>query len=199
MGQNCGFFVSMLYFISDLNIFSGAAGFDSSLFMHLKRNWSWVTRGGSLQSTDRKSLTKPVLRMDDDDEKEVSPDKKSKTTVDKSLVKKKGVKRKLPEDENQEEKAQFKGAGVPYKLVKPAKKTRVIKDRPKAPKKPYYDEVDKEALKLMTKLRVEWTKEEDTILLISRVAGSYLCQNSVAVATSMVPYVIGKVTLIFFC
>ena len=184
-----------------LIIFSGAAGFDSSLFMHLKRNWSWVSRGGSLQSTDRKSLTKPVKSMDDDDndaEKEVSPAKKARATVDKSLVKKKGVKRKLPEDENQEEKAQFIGAGVPYKLVKPAKKTRVIKDRPKAPKKPYYDEVDKEALKLMTKLRVEWTKEEDTILLISRVAGSYLCQNSVAVATSMVPYVIGEVTLIFW-
>ena len=45
----------------------------------------------------------------------------------------------------------------------------------------------------MTKLRVEWTKEEDTILLISKVAGSYLCQNSIAVANSMVPYVIGKI------
>ena len=75
----------------------------------------------------------------------------------------------------------FSITGIPFKSVKPSKKTRIIKAIPKVSKKPYYDEVDQEALKYMTKLRVEWTKEEDTILLISKVAGSYLCQNSIAI------------------
>jgi hypothetical protein len=29
----------------------------------------------------------------------------------------------------------------------------------------------------MRKLRVDWTKEEDSFLLLCKVAGSYLCQN----------------------
>jgi len=37
---------------------------------------------------------------------------------------------------------------------------------------------------LMRKLRVDWTKEEDSFLLLCKVAGSYLCQN---MAYRMVP------------
>ena len=36
--------------------------------------------------------------------------------------------------------------------------------------------------------RVEWSKEEDTFLLLARVAGSYLCQYMLAAACQMVPY-----------
>ena len=46
------------------------------------------------------------------------------------------------------------------------------------PKKPYYDEKDRAALRLMRKLRVDWTQPEDSLLLICRVAGAYLCQNA---------------------
>ena len=56
---------------------------------------------------------------------------------------------------------------------------RVIQSRKKgADRKPYYDEKDKEALKLMRKLRVDWSDQEDSFLLICKVAGAYLCQNS---------------------
>ena len=48
--------------------------------------------------------------------------------------------------------------------------------------------MDKEALKLMIGQRVEWSKEEDTFLLLARVAGSYLCQYMLAAACQMVPY-----------
>ena len=63
---------------------------------------------------------------------------------------------------------------------------RTIKSRKKhADRKPYYDEKDKEALKLMRKLRVDWSDQEDSFLLICKVAGAYLCQNS---RTGMVNY-----------
>ena len=81
--------------------------------------------------------------------------------------------------------------GVPFpSRPKPASKTRTIVERKKVPKKPYYDEVDQEALKLMIGQRVEWSKEEDTFLLLARVAGSYLCQHMIAAACQMVPYCI---------
>ena len=63
----------------------------------------------------------------------------------------------------------------------PAKKRKTSS----TPKKPFYDEKDLEALKLMQKLRVDWSAEEDSFLLTCRVAGSYLSQNS---SVLQVPY-----------
>ncbi len=45
-------------------------------------------------------------------------------------------------------------------------------------KKPYYDDRDRAALRLMTKLRVDWTQQEDSFLLLCRVASAFLCRNS---------------------
>ncbi len=59
-------------------------------------------------------------------------------------------------------------------------KTRVVKPRqaPNVDRRPYYDEKDREALKLMRKLRVDWTAQEDSFLLLCKVAGAYLCKHS---------------------
>jgi general transcription factor 3C polypeptide 1 len=63
---------------------------------------------------------------------------------------------------------------------------RIVHRRRKgAERKPYYDEKDREALKLMRKLRVDWSDQEDSFLLICKVAGAYLCQFS---RTAMVSY-----------
>ena len=54
---------------------------------------------------------------------------------------------------------------------------RLVKPRPKtAERRPYYDEADQAALRLMRKLRVDWTPKEDSFLLLCKVAGAYLCQ-----------------------
>ena len=45
-------------------------------------------------------------------------------------------------------------------------------------RKPFYDERDRAALRLMRKLRVDWSTQEDSFLLLCKVAGAYLCQNS---------------------
>lgn len=39
-----------------------------------------------------------------------------------------------------------------------------VKPRSKKPKKPYYDEKDKAALKKMTKDRVVWSSQEDSLV-----------------------------------
>ncbi len=75
---------------------------------------------------------------------------------------------------------------------------RIAQSRRKQERKPYYDDKDKEALKLMRKLRVDWSDQEDSFLLICKVqliyekhfvlaalrnslllqvAGAYLCRN----------------------
>ena len=45
-------------------------------------------------------------------------------------------------------------------------------------RKPYYDEKDKAALRLMRKLRVDWSAREDSFLLLCKVAGAFLCANA---------------------
>ena len=42
-------------------------------------------------------------------------------------------------------------------------------DRTTAERKPYYDERDKAALRLMRKLRVDWSAGEDSFLLLCKV------------------------------
>ena len=53
---------------------------------------------------------------------------------------------------------------------RPAKYTRVVgKRKTNTERKPYYDEKDKAALKLMRKLRVDWSTGEDSFLLLCKV------------------------------
>ncbi|XP_045025411.1 general transcription factor 3C polypeptide 1 isoform X2 [Daphnia magna] len=59
--------------------------------------------------------------------------------------------------------------------TKPASKTRVVKPRKqKGPRRPYYDEKDRQALLLMRRLRVTWSAMEDSFLLMCKVAGTYI-------------------------
>lgn len=64
---------------------------------------------------------------------------------------------------------------VPVKrYVKPVAKKIQFRAR-KRPRTPNYDDVDKQALRLMRKLRVDWHPEEDNILLLCKVAMLVLC------------------------
>ena len=48
--------------------------------------------------------------------------------------------------------------------------TRVVgRKRTAGERKPYYDEKDKAALRLMRKLRVDWSAGEDSFLLLCKV------------------------------
>lgn len=54
-------------------------------------------------------------------------------------------------------------------------KVKVVeKQKSRINRQPIYDDVDKEALKHMHKLRVDWSPEEDRVLLLCRVAIMYI-------------------------
>ncbi len=56
--------------------------------------------------------------------------------------------------------------------TKPASKVRVVKPRKqRGPRRPYYDEKDRQALLLMRRLRVTWSAMEDSFLLMCKVCG----------------------------
>ncbi|XP_071552525.1 general transcription factor 3C polypeptide 1 isoform X1 [Panulirus ornatus] len=60
---------------------------------------------------------------------------------------------------------------------RPASYQRELKMRKKSPKKPYYDEEDRAALRRMNKLRVDWSSAEDSFLLLCKVASCFLFPN----------------------
>lgn len=57
-------------------------------------------------------------------------------------------------------------------------RTPFVQSQPKRVRQPCYDEVDREALSLMKKLRVDWRPDEDNFLLLCKVGLLYLCPNS---------------------
>lgn len=147
----------------------GAAGQDSCMYTHVKRNWVWV------QNQADKPLTKLT---------------KSNEKIKITSAAKRGTKRKQSADDDGDSAKLSKAAGgAPFPVpIKPPSKVRIVKEREKVKRKPYYDEVDKEAMKLMIGQRVDWASEEDTLLLMSRVAGGYLCQHAIGAHSQMVPY-----------
>ena len=173
------------------NSLAGAAGLDSSIFAHLKRNWTW-NNSANYRKGDK--LSAPPFIMSEVSENDpcvsintpaqsqgipVNQNPKVKRIM-KGQKRKRNVepeKSKLPEDAKTAPKS---------RLRRPSVFTRIVgRKRAAAERKPYYDEKDKAALRLMRKLRVDWSAGEDSFLLLCKVAGSYLCRNS---RYQMVPY-----------
>ncbi|XP_011862964.1 PREDICTED: general transcription factor 3C polypeptide 1-like [Vollenhovia emeryi] len=164
----------------------GAAGVDSALFAHLKRNWNWSINYSMHQQTSRnqgKSSTgqrdlhlskiqaKPVKFTEYDGLKKISGPPPPATVNASDLQKKVydhlstgGRKNKaLPSHQSSKQKSFVR-------RVMPRKKS-VRKPRLK------YDEDDYRAMQRMEKLRVDWESHEDNILLVCKVATTYLSPN----------------------
>ncbi|XP_014680237.1 PREDICTED: general transcription factor 3C polypeptide 1-like, partial [Priapulus caudatus] len=77
-------------------------------------------------------------------------------------------------------KRKFSQSGLHAKKVLQHSEPRVrpMKLREKKPKRPYYDDKDQAALNKMTKERVVWTSQEDSLLLLCYVASCFLDNNS---------------------
>ncbi|XP_055507682.1 general transcription factor 3C polypeptide 1-like isoform X3 [Leucoraja erinacea] len=168
----------------------GAAGLDSSFFGHLKRNWIWTsyilsnakkTLNMSESSTMRLQsfLNKHSLPLGvagnkfkmlgmlrsmhgslAKDKEEIRIEKESNVGRNKRVAGGKGQKRKRLEKES-------------------GKKTRKKKKKEEAPaqgnvKRRFTDDADRSALRRMTKLRVTWTAQEDSLLMLCRVASHVL-------------------------
>ncbi|XP_058461806.1 general transcription factor 3C polypeptide 1 [Malaya genurostris] len=152
----------------------GAAGMDTAMFMHLKSNWSKVMNyvpASSRQAAKAKRLKsiKKIVTMS-----------KERSTAARSG----GLCAKLlpnPKEKNLCLKAKltvkpFASSFRRYGQRKPGIKVRKIEARgmQKTRKKNYYDPVDRQALLMMKKLRVDWSRNEDAILLACRVGAEYM-------------------------
>ncbi|XP_041062206.1 general transcription factor 3C polypeptide 1-like isoform X2 [Carcharodon carcharias] len=168
----------------------GAAGLDSSFFGHLKRNWIWTSY---IINNAKKSLSIPesssvrlqsflnkhslplgvagnkfsmlgVLRSVHGslaDKEEIRIEKECNVGRNKRVAGGKGQKRKRPEKES----------------GKKQRKKRRKEDLPQQEKTKrfrFQDDADRSALRRMTKLRVTWTAQEDSLLMLCRVASHVL-------------------------
>lgn len=155
----------------------GAAGLDSALFAHLKRNWNWFNH---VADSDIDGATTPVVNDHLPQSK-----KGRKVTLGLPVRKQKHLSGETisPKHFAPIESAIQEPESTPKSALKSKKRssrpTQVRKvPLPKVPKrKPYYDSTDLEALTNMSKLRVEWTAPEDNVLLLFKVASSYLSPN----------------------
>ncbi|XP_051878324.1 general transcription factor 3C polypeptide 1 [Pristis pectinata] len=171
----------------------GAAGLDSSFFGHLKRNWIWTSY---IMNNAKKSLNVPessTMRLQSflnkhslplgvagnkfsmlgmlrsvhgplaKDKEEIRIEKESNVGRNKRVAGGKGQKRKRPEKESGKKARK--------------KKKKAAEEAPqqgKAKRFRFTDDADRSALRRMTKLRVTWTAQEDSLLMLCRVASHVL-------------------------
>ncbi|KAL7031565.1 hypothetical protein ACKWTF_007059 [Chironomus riparius] len=147
----------------------GAGGLDKGFMSHLKQSWS--------RSIDRKKRPISALTI----ERKPKAVKKEKAEKVKSeSKKKKSAKVKAAETQIQRSKAilqsNFKGVSSKSKIIRKVKpKKQTVKELKK--KSELYDDIDKEALKLMKTLRVVWSDVEDKTLSLAKVAMKFAFPN----------------------
>lgn len=181
----------------------GAAGLDSAFFAHLKRNWSWPSmehhfhhnieklcqKDSDVNLTANTNYMQYLLHGNDSSSQKL-PERRR-------FIRLKNLKRKMSVAiENNNNKSVFEkddksmennlkrkqisdneSNSLSKKRFKPDKIVRNVSRKLKRKRKPYYDDKDKDALKKMSKLRVIWTAQEDSILLMCKVASYLLDPN----------------------
>ncbi|KAJ8246125.1 hypothetical protein GJAV_G00263900 [Gymnothorax javanicus] len=163
----------------------GAGGLDSCFFGHLKRNWIWtsylLTKS---RRPDRSFEGNPTLRLNSLLCKRTLP--LSLPSADKM---KSSVGLKLPvieEDvqittESSDRKSRVVGGKTQKRKKQKKESAKLAKKKKKAEnasmkqsRLPFHDEADLIALKRMTRQRVAWTIQEDSLLMLCRVASHFL-------------------------
>ncbi|KAM7394584.1 hypothetical protein PAMP_021375 [Pampus punctatissimus] len=171
----------------------GAGGLHSEFFAHLKRNWLWTnhllsvrTKPTGSESKESKIrlnslLSKNALRI---------ALKAGGTTTPRCVT----TKRSLVRQENVELAVEPASRNQQVVGGKRQKRKRSKKEVPKAPRKkkkepkkrtPAHDEADHQALKMMTRQRVYWSVQEDSLMMLCSVASHLL--NS-QLKRAFVPY-----------
>uniref|UniRef100_A0A336L0X8 CSON002604 protein n=1 Tax=Culicoides sonorensis TaxID=179676 RepID=A0A336L0X8_CULSO len=126
----------------------GACGFDSAIFTHLRQSW--------IKGRQNRVLPREFAASTDQRRKSLKKYKNQISAAQASSKRKAMIALRVKN----------RGSGSKLRKVKVnyGKKIRL----------PNYDEVDKTALKLMNKLRVEWKEEEDQTLLTCKLALLFL-------------------------
>ncbi|XP_009864608.1 PREDICTED: general transcription factor 3C polypeptide 1, partial [Apaloderma vittatum] len=168
----------------------GAAGLDSSFYAHLKRNWIWTSY---IINKSRKESTIPenglTVRLQTFLTKHPLPLSTGGNKINLLEEAKVGSESLLHKDERIEitkEPTQDRNKRV--RGGKSQKRKRLRKDTGKKTKRKkkdensvekskrlrYHDKADQSALQRMTRLRVTWTVQEDSLLMLCRIASHVL-------------------------
>ncbi|XP_055636014.1 general transcription factor 3C polypeptide 1 [Toxorhynchites rutilus septentrionalis] len=169
----------------------GAAGMDTAMFVHLKSNWSKVMNYAPPENCQRAKM-KRLKAMKKIVAKGREKPASSRVVIgNKRLVGAGSKDKKVP----LKTKLMLKAAPPAYRKYGERKHSNSFKIRkiecrpPRKRKRNHYDEVDRKALRLMKKLRVDWSRNEDAILLTCRVAVKYLygdVRNSNQIINSLI-------------
>ena len=163
----------------------GPAGLDSSAFAYLKRNWTWNSKFQPIPSSSTPILDSSTgsksIHSNRISSKKLNDDEIVKVSIVPNVKRsQKGQKRKRSlsvsgqEGRKKVNSSEFAVGNKP----RPKVRKRILQQRISSkPRKPYYDDKDRAALRLMTKLRVEWTEKEDSFLLLCKVAGAFISSN----------------------
>ncbi|KAM9857030.1 general transcription factor 3C polypeptide 1 [Aulostomus maculatus] len=160
----------------------GAGGLHSEFFGHLKRNWLWTNRLLAVKTSPsgteaaetkirlKSLLSKNALRIALKAGGSTTP---RYMTTKKSLIREESVEvTEEPSSRNQQV------VGGKQQKRKRSKKEviKVPRKKKKEPKKrtPAHDEVDHQALKMMTRRRVNWSLQEDSLMMLCSVASHLL-------------------------
>ncbi|XP_014767991.1 general transcription factor 3C polypeptide 1 [Octopus bimaculoides] len=168
----------------------GAAGFDSSLFCHISRNWFWYAETSQWKNIVKE---KRVDKKSSDVISPLHPTIFEENSLSQRLPRLFGPKRRLALDKNDEAAETFgkKNASenpndkegkskFPLSKIPKPKKRKLFGYLNKGLKKKarkrteIYDERDKLALKSKTKERVVWSQQEDSFLLLCKVANLFM-------------------------
>uniref|UniRef100_A0A8D2NGP9 Ral transcription factor IIIC subunit 1 n=1 Tax=Zonotrichia albicollis TaxID=44394 RepID=A0A8D2NGP9_ZONAL len=183
----------------------GAAGLDSSFYGHLKRNWIWTSyiinktrkenTGPENGLTARLPtfLTKHSLPLSTGGNK-INILGEAKAGAESLFQKEECI--EITKEPTQDRTKRVRGG-------KSQKRKRLRKDVGKKPKKKkkeedsadkskrlrYHDKADQSALLRMTRLRVTWTVQEDSLLMLCRIASHVLNAKVGALLISKGPFV----------
>uniref|UniRef100_A0A8C9TYB3 Ral transcription factor IIIC subunit 1 n=1 Tax=Scleropages formosus TaxID=113540 RepID=A0A8C9TYB3_SCLFO len=165
----------------------GAGGLDSCFFAHLKRNWIWTSYLLSkAKKTDNTLESSPTLRLKNLLKKHPLPlsmSGKVSSIRDSTLLP--VVEEDIQITTEPSERNNYVVGGKKRKrkrlkaVAKPSKKKRkgeegLLGAVKKHTRLPFHDEADRSALERMTRLRVIWTVQEDSLLMLCRVASHFL-------------------------
>ncbi|KAL6046471.1 hypothetical protein STEG23_021432, partial [Scotinomys teguina] len=168
----------------------GAAGLDSSFYAHLKRNWVWtsyIINKARKNNPSENGLTgrlqtflskRPMplgsggsgrlpLWSEGKADAEICADKEEQFELDREPTP--GRNRKVRGGKGQKRKRLKK---EPIRKIK--RRRRGEHPEAKSKKLRYQDEADQNALRMMTRLRVSWSMQEDGLLMLCRIASNVL-------------------------
>ncbi|XP_029312111.1 general transcription factor 3C polypeptide 1 isoform X2 [Cottoperca gobio] len=158
----------------------GAGGLDSEFFAHLKRNWLWTnhllsvrTTATGLEAKENKVrlkslLSKNALRI---------ALKAGGSTTPRYVTAKRPLVETVEMDVEPASRNQQVVGGKKQKRKRTKKEVvKAPRKKKKEPKKrtPAHDEADHRALKMMTRQRVYWSVQEDSLMMLCSVASHLL-------------------------